>query len=168
MSPRKCVEVHRVNGMSGAMSGAPARRALADERDHRIDTTGETLEHVEAQIDLHRALQQQRKKILAEISLTSLDLEAARFQFESAESRLSSVRARDRDLLRQLQSITLDIWRLEWKLGHAVVAHDRSSPDHGRATPSASQYDQDIVLHDYQGDVPPGTIGTFFILEGNE
>jgi hypothetical protein len=130
--------------------------------------TGETVENVEAQLDVHRTLQQQRKKILAEISLTNMDLDAARSEFESAEARLSSVRAREMELLQQLQSITLEMWRLEWTLDRSVPAQDRSSSDDGRLAPSASRYDRDIVLYDYQGDIPPGTVGTFFALEGKE
>ena len=126
------------------------------------------MQDIEDQLDLHQTLQGRRKKILAEISLVSLDLEAARSAFESAESHLTSVRTRDLELLNALQSVTLEMWRIEWKLGRSLDREGRSSIDDAGFASTSVQYDQDIVLYDYQGDFPPGTIGTFFALEGKQ
>jgi hypothetical protein len=127
-----------------------------------------TVQDIEAQFDLHHKLQGRRKRILAEISLTDLNLEATRSELESVESRLTSVRTRDLELLQELQRVTLDMWRIEWKLGRALDGAGQSSPNGARGASTPPQYDQDIVLYDYYGDFSPGTIGTFFALEGKE
>jgi len=126
------------------------------------------VQDIEDQLGLHQTLQKRRKNILAEISLVSLDLEAARSAFESAESHLTSVRTRDLELLQDLQNVTLEMWRIEWKVGRTLDREDRSSADDPRCASTPTQYDQDIVLYDYHGDFPPGTIGTFFALEGKQ
>jgi len=126
------------------------------------------VENVDAQLDLHRALQQRRKNVLAEISLVGIDLEAARSAFESAEIRLTSVRTRDLELLQEIEGITLDMWRLEWKLGRSLDVEGRSLTDDAPPTSRSSHHDQDIVVYDYHGDFPPGTVGAFCTLEGKE
>src|SRR5690348_12797185 len=105
---------------------------------------------------------------MAEISLVGLDLEAARSVVESAESCLTSVRARDLALLKDLQQVTTEMWRIEWKLGRSLDREDRSDADYVGCAPQLSQYDQDVVFYDFPGDFAPGTIGTFFALEGKQ